>query len=681
MIKEKHSARMLMVDILLPALLLLGLAVLLIFQQRGYSGTGANIPDDMLIDEDHWAEVRAEKPPAAARVLLVSTGDEEAEAVREQVAFVAAAMGMNPCNHIISRLDDDPEPEEDVSALAESEDEGFALAEPGDDVSALAESEDEVPARPASTNEVSAQPAAAGVEPAALTDVAGLYEDTEILVICESDLHTLPIDVEALAAWVSEGGRLIIAGGLESSELASEWASLLGVIPMDEYPIIPIESMRLQTSLLAGGQGMEFSDEVIRTDMTRVQLLPGILVHVTTADESETPLLWELPYGDGLVLVNGAVPMDGKANRGMICACFGRMEEIAVWPVINAAVYCIDDFPSCAPAGFDSNVRLQYGYTVSDFYFIVWWPSVREIGRKYEIPYSCFLIQCYDADTEGPFDNRDYTASASYFARQILENGGEIGIHGYNHQPLVLEGYTYDEKNSGYHPWPSNSRMVESIRSLTAYAAELSPDIELRAYVAPSNVLDENGMSLLTEHFEDLRVFAGVYIGTPDQMVQEYEALDNGVVLVPRLTADMQMEDSEWWTQLNALNFQFVESNYIHPDDILDEERNDGGDFNAMLAGYERMVAWNQAHGLRARTISQAGGAVQRYCNLSVEKEEDEAGLTLHLSGLIDTGSLLIRLRETGRVPECTEGGTLTMVDDGLWLLEADADLVRIEWK
>ena len=149
----------------------------------------------------------------------------------------------------------------------------------------------------------------------------------------------------------------------------------------------------------------------------------------------------------------------------------------------------------------------------------------------------------------------------------------------------VLGGYALDEKNSGYVPWPSNSSMVASIRSLHEYAALLSPDISLQAYVAPSNVLDQNGLELLAEHFEDLRVFAGVYIGTFDQLVQEFSAQENGVVFVPRLTADMQMEDSEWWTQINALNFQFVESNYIHPDDILDEERNDGGDFGKAIPG------------------------------------------------------------------------------------------------
>ena len=628
-------------DLLLPWLLLLCLCALLAAVQRGYQSPGADLPADTLIDEDRWAMLRAAHQPAReVQALLITSADEESQQVCRQVGFVLDTLGIGASVRQVGLAGDD-------------------AALPGDDGS-----EGEVPP-PVATP----------------TDITRGAERIRLMILCESDLAILNLDTEALSAWVAGGGQLMLAGGLDSAALPEAWENLLGLAHQAEYPPLQVESMRLQSSLLAGGQGMEFSDEVILCQMSQVQLRPEALAHITTADEAASPLLWELPFGRGTVLVCGVDLMDSKASRGLICSCIARLQDVTVWPVINAAVYCIDDFPSAAPAGYDRNVREQFGCTVADFYNNIWWPAIRRIGRQYRLPYSCFLIQCYDADTDGPFDNDSHWKSAAYFARLILEDGGEIGIHGYNHQPLVLQGYTYDEKNSGYLPWPSNFRMVESIRALTEYAARLSPDIRLQAYVAPSNVLDENGLAVLTEHFEDLRIFAGVYIGTPDQMVQEFAVLEDGVVTVPRLTADMQMEDSEWWMQLNALNFHFAESNYIHPDDILDEERNDGGDFSAMLEGYEHMVRWNQEHHLRASTISQAAGAVQRCCNLSVERREDADGITLRLSGFIDEASLLLRLRDADRLPVCSEGGRLTRIDEGLWLLEADEPQLRIEWE
>ena len=659
--KRRSDASAILRDALLPWLFLLYLCALLVVEQRGYQSPGAVLPEDELIDEDRWNALRVtDVPREGPRALLVTTADEEAQLVCEQTLFVLDSMGWDVRVHPIQRLED-PADEE-----AAQENEAYASPD-------SASEPPEANVTPSPAPEPSPLPVP---EPLPLE-----AEDIRLAVICDSDLLTLPIDAEALLRWVEAGGRLILAGGLDSAALTEPWEKLLGLVHQDAYPLLQVESMRLETALLAGGRGMEFSDDVIRCQMSQVRLRPDALVHIATADEAASPLLWEVACGGGLVLVSGADLMDSKANRGVICACVSRMSDVTVWPVINAAVYCIDDFPSAAPAGYDRNVRVQFGYTVADFYANVWWPAIREIGQKYDIPYSCFLIQCYDADTDGPFDNQNHLKTARYFAQQILEDGGEIGIHGYNHQPLVLGGYTLDEKNSGYVPWPSNSSMVASIHSLHEYAALLSPDISLQAYVPPSNVLDQNGLELLAEHFEDLRVFAGVYIGTFDQLVQEFSAQENGVVFVPRLTADMQMEDSEWWTQINALNFQFVESNYIHPDDILDEERNDGGDFTAMLAGYERMVEWNQAHHLRAATISQAAGAVQRYSNLSVRTEASDNGVTLTLGGRIDTACLLLRLRDAEREPVCAEGGRLTPIDEGLWLLEADEDLVRIEWR
>ena len=36
---------------------------------------------------------------------------------------------------------------------------------------------------------------------------------------------------------------------------------------------------------------------------------------------------------------------------------------------------------------------------------------------------------------------------------------------------------------------------------------------------------------------------------------------------------------------------------FIHTDDILDEERSDGGDFSQMLSSYKSMIEWNQKYG------------------------------------------------------------------------------------
>ena len=225
--------------------------------------------------------------------------------------------------------------------------------------------------------------------------------------------------------------------------------------------------------------------------------------------------------------------------------------------------------------------------------------------------------------------------------------------------------------------WPSVKKIIESIETVIKYTEGLADDLYVQAYIAPSNVISEEALHEIQANFEDLRIYAGVYIGTPDQMVQEFTVLENGTVYCPRLTADMQMEDSEWWLQINELNYHYVESNFIHPDDILDEERSDGGDFSQMLASYKEMIEWNKRHGLRTTTISECGAAVQKYCNINYTQELKGNILSIDVDGLIDTAYMMLRL--DGKRPVSMEGGNYKKLSDNVYILEINSETVTVK--
>ena len=153
--------------------------------------------------------------------------------------------------------------------------------------------------------------------------------------------------------------------------------------------------------------------------------------------------------------------------------------------------------------------------------------------------------------------------------------------------------------------------------------------------------------------------------------------LENGTVYCPRLTADMQMEDSEWWVQINELNYHYVESNFIHPDDILDEERTDGGDFTQMLSGYKEMIEWNQRYGLNTSTISECGAAVQRYYNLNYVQKLEGNHLSIEVEGLIDTAYMMLRLN--GKKPVSMTGGSYTKLSENVYVLKIEDKNINIE--
>lgn len=631
---KKSPAKKILLDLAAPIVVLLALAVSLFFQQLGYQSTGSSGIEETFIDQDQWESIVEKSEPnrkwGSDRnvCILWNDSDEAGAQTREQILYILNSIGIT-----------------------------------------------------ATDLKINIPPEKTMIQPV-LTSTLIPSECTDV-IICFSSLISSGIDATDLTSWIEAGGNLMIAAGLENEELADplfpdqNWLSLLGIKSILSDKEIQVDSMQMLTSLLAGSKGMEFSDDVISCMSVDAELNPDCTVHIETADNYHRPLLWELDRGKGHILVSNADLMDEKSSRGIIISCIASMDSCLVYPVINAAVYCIDDFPSASPAGYESNVLNQFGYTVEDFFANVWWPAMQRIAEQYNIQYSAFLIQCYEANVEGPFTNIDNQPSATYYAKLLLETGSEIGLHGYNHQPLVLEGYTFDEKNSGYTCWVTVEKMLESVRAALQYASSLSPEISIQAYVAPSNVLSSEAMNAMIRQFEDIRIFAGVYIGTPDQLVQEFSVLENDVVQIPRLTADMQMESSEWWLQVNELNYHYYESNYIHPDDILDEERSDGGDFASMVAAYEKMVQWNQQYGLKTTTISEAAGSVQRFCNLSVTQNNDEKGISIHLEGLIDEAFLMLRTKEE---PEYISTGEFFKIDDGCYIIRTEEPDIRIEW-
>ena len=511
----------------------------------------------------------------------------------------------------------------------------------------------------------------------AFDQIAPNLKSFDDLIVCSSNLQKLDETRPAIEAWVKAGGHLMFTSSPNNDTLERVWFPLLGIHDTEELGSIDISSLQVQSDILAGARDMDFSSEVITGNVLNPTLTEDCTVHISTADEDKTPLLWEHDFEKGKVIVSNADLMESKTCRGVIASAYCSMYPVYAYPIINAAVYNIDDMPSPAPVGYDKNVLEQYGYTIYDFYSNVWMPAMQKLAQEYDIRYSTYTIETYDDNVNGPFDDVDNRKTASYYANIILSMGGEIGIHGYNHQPFIPEGFRLSKENRGYRPWPSIKNMIASMKQVIAYTESLCKEIEAVAYVAPSNVISKEALQELLIQVPHLRIYAGIYSGTRDQMVQEFEVLDNGVVNCPRLTADMQMAESEWWTAVNELNFHFVESNFIHPDDILDESRSHGGDFHEMLASYRKMVEWNLDQGLRTCTISEAGGAVQRFANLSVDQKLKGNQLIIQVDGLIDEAAMMVRTN--GKLPVNVTGGSIKKVTDSIYILTINSQEITID--
>jgi hypothetical protein len=260
----------------------------------------------------------------------------------------------------------------------------------------------------------------------------------------------------------------------------------------------------------------------------------------------------------------------------------------------------------------------------------------------------------------------------------LLKAGGEIGYHGYNHQPLCGPDYKYSE-DLGYNVWESHDAMKKSITELEAFTKRLFPDSQHQVYVPPSDVLSEEAREMLAADFSDIRTIASVYLPSGDGYAQEFEVAEDGIVETPRIISSCVIDDYMELSAFSELNFHFVSSHFMHPDDVLDADRGAERGWSWLYSRLDEYMTWlyDSAPSLRRLTGSGMAGAVQRYCMLSPVITQTDNDITVSFKGLVDSAYCIVRFNDG--TPGNVTGGRLTRLNGKLYLLRADSDKVVIE--
>lgn len=159
---------------------------------------------------------------------------------------------------------------------------------------------------------------------------------------------------------------------------------------------------------------------------------------------------------------------------GFYASAFSLLGSATAYPVINSAAFYLDDFPSPVPSGDATYIKRDYGMSIADFYSKVWWPDLTKLAERYGIRFTGVMIENYGDDTkDAPVRQKD-ESHFSYFGGLLLKQNGEIGYHGYNHQPLVLPNTDYGDEYA-YHQWPNRKAVVASLRELIAFQKSVLP--------------------------------------------------------------------------------------------------------------------------------------------------------------------------------------------------------------
>ena len=339
------------------------------------------------------------------------------------------------------------------------------------------------------------------------------YDAYEKVVLAAEDYDQLGARASDLMDWVGNGGNLMIFFPPQAGSVFQSISAGLGIREVGRE-MYELPGIRMKTDFLLGGKGKDFMVEEPYESSLSLSLNEDCTVHIVSADDRELPVLWERKYKDGTIVFDNFGIME-KAYRGIHAAGYSLLGEAFAWPVINGSSFYLDDFPSPVPSGASEYIQRDYGISVKDFYTNVWWPDLLKLSEKYGCRYNGMVIEDYNDQVEAPFKPNQNIQRFQYFGSSLLKNGGEIGLHGYNHIPLCLKGFdksfgdgyvqgTYDRLfDYGY--WNSKEDMEAAMHELVRFTKKLFPQASASVYVPPSNILSEEARSILAEEFPDIK--------------------------------------------------------------------------------------------------------------------------------------------------------------------------------
>ncbi|MGL4866691.1 MAG: DUF2194 domain-containing protein [Cetobacterium sp.] len=387
---------------------------------------------------------------------------------------------------------------------------------------------------------------------------------------------------------VENGATLFIA----QRSFRSPFNEMAGIEKAENY--IGTKSFKLKKDIFPGIMRLKPDDIILSSSGLSMKLKKDI--DIIAESDSGTPLMWINNFGKGRVFYANTTLFQGKIFRGVMKQLIGYTSEVAFYPVLNSKVLHIDDFPSPIPSVENEIIRKEYGMDTREFFNFIWWQDMLGIVERQRLEMTGFLIAEYNDLTK-----RDKIVNISKQTfidlgkrgRELKSTGGEIGLHGYNHYSLGLEkGIDYD--SYGYTPWQDIKTMESAIVVAKQEIENLyGDDFHIYSYVAPSNLLTQDGKIALLNVLTDLNVFCGIFYGDnePGLLLQEV-GRDNDfskIYALPRMSSGFFYNDTVLWQIFNAIAGYGYLSHFIHPDDIMDKERGEGKSWEQLKTEFEKI--------------------------------------------------------------------------------------------
>jgi hypothetical protein len=375
-------------------------------------------------------------------------------------------------------------------------------------------------------------------------------------------------DCENLKSFVSSGGGLAVIYRGYNENLHD----IFGVKIMDKnQPFLKQgrSGLHFKTDFIPGLKGTAISDSIIR-DLSMFDFVHVGDKNIIATTSSGTPVVWNLRYGKGKVTYWNSSILSNRTFRGFITQTIASVSSKFVQPIANFSVIFIDDFPTSVPNAVKKIVWDEFKMNLAEFHFLVFYPDMLKLSNEFGLKYTAGLVFNYGASITPPFHLNEWRiGKASVLSKEIevsktiakqLKINHELGFHGYNHVPLLVD------------EWEN----IENMKRAIEYAMKKWKEEGLGnppvTYIPPTNLIDSIGVQALAQSAPSIKVIAGLYAGFFELgQRREFgpEPWNGKFYCIPRVSAGFMIDDYTKTIILSAIAMLGVWTHFIHPDDVI----------------------------------------------------------------------------------------------------------------
>lgn len=486
------------------------------------------------------------------------------------------------------------------------------------------------------------------------------------VIVHVEQLSAIPEAVlERLSRYVASGGSVYLSGGVDAGNRLLRQAGVASA----GTAIVNEAGVRLYNNAFIGAGEFSFNDSAYSSNFLPCSLTADAKIFVKTYAGS--PLLWERSYGKGKYVVFNSDQTARKNWRGVFAAGLSRLYDDFSYPIICAKVMFIDDFSAPVPEGRLNAIYNEFNMNMENFYRYIWWPDMLGLAASNNVKYTGLIIQSYNDRVKPPFiddasDNGHKNLVA--YGRELLKSGGELGIHGYNHQPLAMEGY--NQEKWGYNVWDNPEDMRQSLTVLKEYIEFAFPYYRVRTYVPAHNILSPEGRDAINRAFPSVNIFSSLYSGLYEDrcLYQDFDRHEDGSYDIPRVSAGFEVLDDGYYNQFSSINAYGIFSHFVNSGELYYEKEKSWSYYKKSLGEFTRTIN-NRYPWLRASTTSETANYMDTYYDFDyVTNYLDNGDLEFLTNGMADAYLVFRTTKEIASV----EGCALRNLGDGAYLLRTE---------